>query len=81
MINWREIIFDLQKAGLKNVQIAERLGIPASTISGLKNEMWNEPRYSTGCKILALRKLCCKNAVGDVYDTVDRDYKNLKELA
>ena len=55
-MNWREIIMEINKMGLSSAQIAERIGSASTTINGLKNEHWDEPRYSLGIKLVDLHR-------------------------
>jgi DNA-binding NarL/FixJ family response regulator len=54
--NWREIIVSINAAGLSGAQIAERLNVAPTTINGLKNETWREPRYSLRVKLIDLHE-------------------------
>ena len=55
MEDWQAIIMQINKAGLSGAKIAERLGCAHSTINGLKNGHWGEPKYSLGKKLVGLR--------------------------
>lgn len=54
-MDWPAVIMQINKAGLSGAQIAERIGVAHSTINGLKNGHWDEPRYSLGAKLIDLR--------------------------
>ena len=47
-MNWREIIMDLNGAGLSGAEIARKLKSSTGTINGLKNEKRHEPSYALG---------------------------------
>ena len=53
-MNWRDLIIDINRMGLSGAQIAERCGVAPTTINGLKNEQWEEPKYSLGVKLIEL---------------------------
>lgn len=53
-MQWDELIFDLMKAGLSGAKIAERLGIPATTLNALKNGSTQQPIWSTGNALIQL---------------------------
>lgn len=53
-INWREVILDLNRAGLNDTVIAARVGSNHSTIGAYKNEDRTEPKYSLGARLLTL---------------------------
>jgi transcriptional regulator with XRE-family HTH domain len=55
-MDWSQIIFDLNKAGFSGAKIAERTGVAPTTINGLKNGHWSEPKHSTGEKLIDLWK-------------------------
>jgi IS30 family transposase len=56
MTNWRVVIMDINRMGLSGAKIAERLNVAPQTINGLKNEQWDEPKYSLGAGLLDLRE-------------------------
>jgi hypothetical protein len=55
-VSWRQIITDINRMGLSGAQIAERLNVAPTTINGLKNEQWCEPKYSLGVRLLHLHE-------------------------
>jgi transcriptional regulator with XRE-family HTH domain len=55
-VHWRNVIVDINRMGLSGAQIAERLNVAPTTINGLKNEQWAEPKYSLGAGLLELRE-------------------------
>lgn len=59
MIDWQQLILDMNGLGISCVGIAKRTGAAENTIRGLKGGYWNEPRYSLGAKLLAMHKLHC----------------------
>ena len=46
--------FDLHRAGFSDAEIARKVGVRPTTINGLKNGQWYEPRYSLGAALLSL---------------------------
>jgi IS30 family transposase len=55
-VNWTEIIFDLHRAGFSDAEIARKVNVAPTTINGLKNGQWEEPRYSLGSALLSLHE-------------------------
>ena len=55
-VNWRDLIVDIERQGLKGPAIARRVDVAPTTINGLKNERWREPRYSLGVKLIDLHR-------------------------
>lgn len=55
-VDWFQILADLQHAGFNNADVAEILGVPASTV----RTSWKRgrvPRYHDGQALLALHRL------------------------
>lgn len=52
-VDWLSVIQDLERTGLSDFEISNRLGIPRSTLMGFKNG-GVEPRYCDGERLLAL---------------------------
>ncbi len=53
-VNWRDIIFDLNRAGLKCAEISRRLKLSRACVLQLKDEQTANPLYSTAVKVLQL---------------------------
>jgi predicted transcriptional regulator len=54
-MDWKEIIdMAMQRNGLTQVQLAERVQCGQATISDLRNGATTEPRYSLGRRLLEL---------------------------
>ena len=54
------MIFSISKqTGLKDYQIAAKLGVPASSLAGWKNSD-HEPRYTAGARLIEYYKKVCK---------------------
>lgn len=68
-MDWKQIIAQLQAAGLSQAQIAARCGCVQATISDLASGKTSDPRHSLGQSLQALRyevtgKDCRKQAGG-----------------
>lgn len=53
-MNWADLIFRLQEAGLSQPQIARRCGCAQSTISDLASGTTKDPRFSIGKALVEL---------------------------
>lgn len=51
---WRNLLADLKRFGMTQMQIADHCGCDQSTISALNNGRAGDPRYSLGEKLIAL---------------------------
>lgn len=56
-INWFRIIIDLEKAGLSDLEIAQKVGCAKSAISDLKGD--REPLHTLGEKLRTLHQIHC----------------------
>lgn len=54
VVNWRELIIDLNRAGFSCAEIGRRVNASPKTINGLKNEDWHEPGYALGAALIDL---------------------------
>lgn len=53
-MNWRKIIEDLQRAGIRQIDIAARCGVSQSSVSDLKKGRTLEPSYGFGATLLQM---------------------------
>lgn len=61
MINWNQLLENLQWAGLGITQAATFAGVPASHLSDIAKGKVEEPPFSTGIKLLDLHLDACPN--------------------
>ena len=52
---WKELIEQLVASGLSMAEISRETKIPASTLSELRTETTENPRWDTGTKLLELK--------------------------
>ena len=53
---WSSMLRDLKRAGMTQMQIAERCGCEQSAVSALSNGRAEEPRHTLGERIIALHR-------------------------
>jgi hypothetical protein len=59
MINWPQLIENLQWAGLGVTRAATMAGVPAAHLSDIARRRVEEPPFSTGVKLLDLHLDAC----------------------
>lgn len=52
--DWFRVLVDLQRHGISNSKAAESIGVPLSTLAGLKGPTRPEPSYENGWRLVSL---------------------------
>lgn len=55
-MDWKQVISELISSGLTQCEIAKAAGVAQSAISELYTGKTTEPRYSTGLRLMQLRR-------------------------
>ena len=56
-MNWQTVITDIKLGlGITQAQLANRIGIAHASISELERGIAKDPRYTTGCALMALHR-------------------------
>lgn len=60
--NWNEIVLDIKRVTRwKDSEIAKRVGCSSGAITNIKNQLFNDVRFSIGSAILNLHAKVVKN--------------------
>lgn len=63
-VNFQTIISDLQKAGLSQAEIAEKIGVKQPTVCSLSKGATKEPRFFAGDTLISLHREICGDQEG-----------------
>ena len=55
-MDWKQLILEITSSGMTQAEVAAEAGLAQSAISDLVTGKTTEPRYSTGKKLVAIRR-------------------------